>query len=287
MDYRSRFRVTPGTHMSLARLHPTDTASVRKSDAQRRLTKGVEDLADEHNRLYAQNTWAVLVVLQAMDAAGKDSTIKHVMSGVNPQGCQVHSFKTPSREELDHDFLWRTVKALPERGCIGIHNRSHYEEVIVTRVHPEILDHQQLPPATRTRQIWKQRFRAINNFEQHLVHNGIVVLKFFLHVSKDEQRRRFLERLEEPEKFWKFSPADVAERAHWNAYMAAYEDVFAHTSTAWAPWYVIPADHKWFTRLAVAAILRETLTELRLRYPAVPADVRAQFEAAKEQLESE
>jgi PPK2 family polyphosphate:nucleotide phosphotransferase len=209
------------------------------------------------------------------------------MSGVNPQGCEVHSFKAPSHEELDHDYLWRAVKALPERGRIGIHNRSHYEEVIVTRVHPEFLDRQQLPKSTRGPGLLKRRFEEINSFERHLVDNGTVVLKIFLHVSRDEQKRRFLERIEEPEKFWKFQPADVAERAHWDDYMAAYEDVFRHTSTEWAPWYVIPADHKWFTRLAVAAILRDTLVDLKLSYPKVPDDVRAQFKAAKRQLERE
>jgi len=287
MDYRSRFRVTPGRRVRLSELDPADTARMRKEDAQGKLAEGIEGLASEQDRLYAQNSWAVLMLLQAMDAAGKDSTIKHVMSGINPQGCQIYSFKAPSHEELDHDYLWRATLALPERGRIGIHNRSHYEEVIVTRVHPELLDREQLPKSTRGPSLWKRRFEAINNFERHLVENGTLVLKIFLHVSKDEQRRRFLERIEEPEKFWKFQPADVAERAHWDDYMAAYEDVFRHTSTDWAPWYVIPADHKWFTRLAVAAILRDTLVDLKLSYPKVPDEVRAQFKAAKRQLQGE
>jgi PPK2 family polyphosphate:nucleotide phosphotransferase len=287
MDYRARFRVTPGRRVRLSELDPADTAKMRKEDAQGKLAEGIEGLASEQDRLYAQNSWAVLMLLQAMDAAGKDSTIKHVMSGINPQGCQIYSFKAPSHEELDHDYLWRATLALPERGRIGIHNRSHYEEVIVTRVHPELLDRQQLPKSTRGPGLWKRRFEEINNFERHLVDNGTLVLKIFLHVSKDEQRRRFLERIEEPEKFWKFQPADVAERAHWDDYMTAYEDVFRHTSTEWAPWYVIPADHKWFTRLAVAAILRDTLVDLKLSYPKVPDDVRAQFKAAKRQLQRE
>jgi PPK2 family polyphosphate:nucleotide phosphotransferase len=284
MNYLARFRVRPGSRVSLARLDPADMGGLRKADAARQLARGIEALAAEQGRLYAQNTWAVLVVLQAMDAAGKDSTIKHVMSGVNPQGCQVFSFKAPSAEELDHDYLWRSAKALPERGCIGIHNRSYYEEVIVTRVHPEILARQHLPSATRGKTVWKRRFREINQFEHYLVDNGILVVKFFLHLSKEAQRRRFLARIEEPEKYWKFRPADVGERAHWDAYMAAYEDAFRHTSTAWAPWYVIPADHKWFTRLAVADILRDTLASLHLQYPPVPDDVRAEFAKAKKAL---
>jgi PPK2 family polyphosphate:nucleotide phosphotransferase len=219
-----------------------------------------------------------------MDAAGKDSTIKHVMSGVNPQGCQVFSFKRPSDEELDHDYLWRSVKALPERGRIGIHNRSYYEEVIIARVHPEVLARQQLPRETIDKGIWQRRFREINRFERHLTDNGTRVLKFFLNVSKDEQRRRFLKRLDEPEKYWKFSAADVKERAHWKAYMRAYQDALRHTSTKWAPWYVVPADHKWFTRLAVAEIIVRALDDLKSQFPEVPASVRAEFERLKKQL---
>jgi PPK2 family polyphosphate:nucleotide phosphotransferase len=219
-----------------------------------------------------------------MDAAGKDSTIKHVMSGVNPQGCQVFSFKAPSKQELDHDYLWRSVRALPERGRIGIHNRSYYEEVLVVRVHPELLDHQKLPKGAK-RGIWKRRFREIRNFERYLVDNGTCVLKFFLHVSKDEQRRRFLDRLNEPDKHWKFSPGDVRERGFWDEYQAAYEDAIEHTGTAWAPWFIIPADHKWFTRAAVSEIIGDALAGLKLRYPTVSADERAKWAAARRVLQ--
>ncbi len=206
------------------------------------------------------------------------------MSGVNPQGCEVFSFKAPSPTELNHDYLWRSIIALPERGRIGIHNRSHYEEVIVTRVHPEILKQQRIPPSTAGKGVWRRRFREINRFERYLVDNGILVLKFFLHVSKEEQRVRFLARLDEPEKWWKFSPADVREREYWNDYMRAYEDVFRHTSTTWAPWHIIPADHKWFTRLAVAEIIGQALGGLKLKYPAVPKDERREYELARKTL---
>jgi PPK2 family polyphosphate:nucleotide phosphotransferase len=288
MDYLRQLRVRPGGRVSLARLDPAETGGLRgRAKADRWLAHGVEQLAAQQDRLYAQNSWALLVILQAMDAAGKDSTIKHVMSGVNPQGCQIHSFKAPSTEELNHDYLWRSVKALPERGCIGIHNRSYYEEVLITQVHPEIIKTQHIPSAVAGKTLWEQRFRDINQFERHLVENGTVVLKFFLHVSKEEQRRRFLDRIEQPRKYWKFSLADVQERTHWDEYMAAYEDVFRHTSTSWAPWFIIPADHKWFTRIAVAEIIHRTLAGLDLHYPTVPDDVRKEWAAAKRLLENE
>jgi PPK2 family polyphosphate:nucleotide phosphotransferase len=226
-------------------------------------------LAEFQDRLYAQDTYSVLIVFQALDAAGKDGTIEHVMSGVNPQGCDVFSFKAPSAQELNHDYLWRCAKVLPERGKIGIFNRSYYEEVLVARVHPAILDGQKLPPEFKDAKIWKRRFEEINNFERYLSHNGIVVLKFFLNVSKAEQKRRFLERIDRPEKNWKFSPADARERTFWKDYMQAYEDCFNHTSTRWAPWYVIPADDKPFMRVAVASIIVRALYDLKLSYPKV------------------
>jgi PPK2 family polyphosphate:nucleotide phosphotransferase len=237
--------------------------------------------------LYAQDKYALLIIFQAIDAAGKDGTIKHVMSGLNPQGCQVFSFKAPSAEELDHDYLWRTSKALPERGRIGIFNRSYYEEVLVVRVHPEILERQHLPPETLTKDIWQRRFEEINNFERYLVDNGIVVLKFFLYVSKEEQKMRFLERINRPEKNWKFSAGDVEERKLWNEYMKAYSDVLNHTSTRWAPWYVVPADHKWFTRFAVAAVIGAKMEELNLSYPKVDKQHLRELRNAKKQLERE
>jgi PPK2 family polyphosphate:nucleotide phosphotransferase len=286
MNYRNRFRVAPGSHVFLTRMDPGDTAGVRDKDKARdQLARGIERLERLQDRLYAQDTWALLVIFQAMDAAGKDSTIKHVMSGVNPQGCQVFSFKAPSSEELDHDYLWRSVRALPERGRIGIHNRSYYEEVIVTRVHPEILLRERVPHLEAGRGLWKQRFREINHFERYLVDNGIAIVKFFLHLSKDEQRRRFLERLEKPEKLWKFQPADLGERDRWLDYRKAYADVLRHTSTSWAPWYVVPADHKWFTRLAVADILGDTLADLDLRYPVLSKAERAVREKLRKTLE--
>jgi PPK2 family polyphosphate:nucleotide phosphotransferase len=260
---------------------------ITKADAAGKLQEGVEALGKYQDMLYAQNTYALLIIFQAMDAAGKDSTIKHVMSGINPQGCQVFSFKAPSSEELDHDYLWRCFRALPERGRIGIFNRSYYEEVLVARVHPEILEQQQLPPQLRDKGIWKRRFEEINSFEKYLVNNGVIVLKFFLNVSKAEQKKRFLERIDLPEKNWKFSAGDVKERAKWDDYMNAYEDVFNHTSTEWAPWYVIPADHKWFTRLAVSAIINHQLKALNLEYPTVSEAHRQELLQSKQMLESE
>jgi PPK2 family polyphosphate:nucleotide phosphotransferase len=280
-----RFLVKPGQKISLLNDYdPRFKGELTKKTAAKQLQEGVEQLSKYQDVLYAQNTYAVLLIFQAMDAAGKDSTIKHVMSGVNPQGCQVFSFKTPSAEELDHDYLWRYMKALPERGRIGIFNRSYYEEVLVVRVHPEILERQQIPPAAKGKQIWQQRFEEINQFERYLVNNGVIVLKFFLNVSHEEQRLRFLERIERPEKHWKFAAADVEERSHWDDYMHAYEEMFNHTSTKWAPWYIIPADTKWFTRLTVSEIIVERLRQLELQYPTVTEEMKRQLQIAKQEL---
>ena len=264
-----RLIADPGSRISLKDHDPDWTPKWLDAEAAPQLlADGVQHLAKLQDRLYAQHRYSVLMVFQAMDAAGKDGTIKHVMSGLNPQGCQVFSFKAPSAEERDHTYLWRSVKSLPERGRIGIHNRSHYEEVLIARVHPSILVGQHLPDhMAQSNDIWKQRFKEINDFEKHLVHNGTIVLKFFLHVSKGEQKRRFLERIDDPSKNWKFSANDVKERSYWKEYMRAYEDVFTHTSTKWAPWYIIPADNKWFMRLAVSGILAKTLEGLDLEYP--------------------
>jgi PPK2 family polyphosphate:nucleotide phosphotransferase len=280
--------VKPGATISLKDYDPKYTGDFKdKAEAQAKLQTDVERLGAYQNVLYAQNTYALLLIFQAMDAAGKDSTIKHVMSGVNPQGCQVFSFKAPSTEELDHDYLWRSFKALPERGRIGIFNRSYYEEVLAVRVHPAILATQQLPHLPKGDRIWQQRFEEINNFEKYLVNNGVVVLKFFLNVSKAEQKKRFLERINLPEKNWKFSLGDVEVRKFWDDYMNAYEDVLNHTSTDHAPWHVIPADHKWFTRLAVADIICTKLKELNLQYPQMNPEHLQQLSQVKALLESE
>jgi PPK2 family polyphosphate:nucleotide phosphotransferase len=239
------------------------------------------------SKLYAQDNYGVLIVLQAMDAAGKDGTIKHVMSGINPQGVQVTSFKAPSGEEMDHDYLWRHTKALPRRGNIGIFNRSYYEEVLVVKVHQAILQNQKLPPHLKDKAVFQRRYDEINHYEQYLVNNGIVVLKFFLNVSKEEQKERFLDRVNRPDKNWKFSAADVHERQHWNDYQAAYQEMFNHTSTEWAPWYIVPADHKWFTRLAVAAVIYHTFVGLGLDYPTLDAEQKQELLLAKETLEKE
>ncbi len=251
------------------------------------LSHGVELLAELQDKLYAQKRHAILIVFQAMDAAGKDGTIKHVMSGVNPQGCNVHSFKEPSVEELAHDYLWRCVNALPEKGHIGIFNRSYYEEVLITRVHPEILSKENLPPHTVDKNIWKRRFEQINNFEQYLTNNGTVIVKFFLYVSKEEQKKRFLERIDLPQKNWKFNAGDAKERAYWDEYMNAFEDCFNHTSTKWAPWYVIPADHKPFMRLAVSHIIYKAMKDLHLKYPSVTARQKKELAAAAQILNRE
>ena len=285
-----RYRVTNGKKFRLKDFDPTDTAGMKKEskpEAQAMMQQGIERLRALQDKLYAQDRWAMLLVLQAMDAAGKDSTIKHVMSGVNPQGCEVYSFKAPSSEELDHDFLWRCMPCLPNRGHIGIFNRSYYEEVLVVRVHPEILGAQKLPPELVTKRIWKERHEDITNFESYLFRQGTVIRKFFLNVSKAEQKRRFLERIEEPEKNWKFSHADVKERRHWDEYMDAYEDAIRATATPDAPWYVVPADNKWFTRLVVAAAVVTTLEELDLQYPKLGKKQLAELAAARAALEAE
>ncbi len=284
----SPFLVKPDVKVSLKDFDPRYTGGFHdKAEAHSKLQIGVQKLGEYQDVLYAQNTYALLIIFQAMDAAGKDSTIKHVMSGVNPQGCQVFSFKAPSVEELDHDYLWRHMKALPERGRIGIFNRSYYEEVLVVRVHPEILARQQLPKIPKGDRIWQQRFEEINNFEKYLVNNGIVILKFFLNLSKEEQKKRFLERIDRPEKNWKFELGDVKERGHWDDYMHAYEETFTHTSTHWAPWYIIPADRKWFTRLAVVQIICDRLKALNLRYPTVSDAHKQELLKARDLLETE
>jgi PPK2 family polyphosphate:nucleotide phosphotransferase len=281
----TRFRVDPGEKVNLDRYDPADTAPFKtKQHAAERLARGIEQLIDLQERLYAQDRWAVLLIFQAMDAAGKDSAIKHVMSGLNPQGTQVVSFKRPSDEELDHDYLWRTVKALPERGRIGIFNRSYYEEVLVVRVHPEVLARQKLPASLVTKHLWNERYADINGFEQYLSRNGTLICKFFLHVSKEEQRRRFLQRLDEPSKNWKFEAADLAERDRWRDYMRAYERMLSATSTAHAPWFVIPADHKWFTRLAIADAVIDALATLDLAFPKLTKSQRAALAAARTRL---
>lgn len=280
-------RIPPGSKVSLHKEYDTKLKIVGmdKAEAKRLLQEGTPLLAEYQDKLYAQNDYAVLIILQAMDAAGKDGTIKHVMSGLNPQGCQVTSFKAPSTEELDHDYMWRCFKKLPERGNIGIFNRSYYEEVLITRVHPEILERQRLPDHLADKNIWKRRFEEINNFEKYLVNNGIIVLKFFLNISKAEQKRRFLARLDLPNKNWKFSVSDAKERGHWNEYMEAFEDCFSHTSTKWAPWYVIPADEKPFARLAVGYVVYQTLKSLKLKYPVVTKAQKEQLEKARAILE--
>ena len=284
------YRVTRGKEFRLRDCDPGDThgfGSDLKDEAKEWTARGVQWLAEEQDRLYAQDRWSVLLVFQAMDAAGKDSTIEHVMSGVNPQGCQVFSFKQPSAEELDHDFLWRTSKNLPERGRIGIFNRSYYEEVLVARVHPEILARQKLPPEVVSKKIWDERIEQIANFERYLAHNGTLILKFFLHVSKGEQKKRFLARLDQPEKNWKFSSADAKERQYWKQYMDAYEAAIRGTATKRAPWYVVPADNKWFTRLVVAAAIVDGLESLDVDYPKLGPDQMKELAAARKLLEGE
>jgi PPK2 family polyphosphate:nucleotide phosphotransferase len=281
------FRVSDGEGFRLKDVDPGDTLDFTSEDkprAREALATGVEALATLQDMLYAQDNWAMLLIFQAMDAAGKDGAIKHVMSGVNPQGCQVYSFKAPTSEDLDHDYLWRCMKCLPERGRIGIFNRSYYEETLVVRVHPEFLEKQKLPPELVTKDIWDQRFRDIRECERYLTKNGIIIRKFFLHVSKQEQKKRFLERLENPEKNWKFSANDAKEREFWNDYMKAYEDVIRHTATKDAPWYVVPADNKWFTRVVVAAAVIDALDGLDLEYPKVDKQKRKELAAAKQAL---
>jgi len=282
-------RVPSGKHIDLRRDYDPGCVGhfMTKREAEKATAASVRLLAEQQEKLYAQNTYALLIVLQALDAAGKDSTIKNVMSGVNPQGVQVTSFKVPSAEELDHDYLWRSCVALPRRGNIGIFNRSYYEEVLVVRVHPAFLERQQLPPVLNDRDIWGRRYKEINNFERYLADNGIIVLKFFLNVSKEEQKRRFLQRVEEPDKNWKFSAADIRERAHWEEYMDAYEEMLNNTSTPSAPWYVIPADHKWFTRFAVVSAIHQTLDRLHLAYPKATREQKEELLTAKAEMEHE
>jgi PPK2 family polyphosphate:nucleotide phosphotransferase len=283
-----RFLVPPNTKVKLKDYDPGYTGEFsHKEKVEGMLRAEIERLAVYQDMLYADNGYAILIVLQAMDAAGKDSTIKYVMSGINPQGCQVFCFKAPSAEELDHDYLWRATRALPERGRIGIFNRSYYEETLVVRVHPEILDSQQLPQEFKSKQVWEQRFEQINNFEKYLVNNGIIVLKFFLNVSKEEQKIRFLERINNPERNWKFSVSDARERVFWDDYMRSYEQVFEHTSTDHAPWHIIPADRKWYTHLAIAKIISDRLQSLNLKYPQVSEERKQQLMRAKEILEGE
>lgn len=279
------YRIEDGKHFRLKDFDPADTGHLKsEEEAKELLQKDILRMEDLQDKLYAQACWSVLLIFQAMDAAGKDGTIKHVMSGVNPEGVQVTSFKTPSATELQHDFLWRSTLPLPQRGHIGIFNRSYYEEVLVVRVHPKVLEGEQLPPSLVTKNIWEERFEDIRCFEKHMARNGTVIRKFFLHVSKKEQKRRFLARLDTPEKNWKFSPADVHERECWDDYQKAYEDMIRNTATKDAPWYVIPADNKWFTHLTVAAAVVETLKELDPSYPKVDAAKRKELAAARQML---
>lgn len=285
--YAEAYRVTNGAKFRLKDVDPDDTLDFNsdgKAEAEEALAEGVELLSKLQDKLYAQDRWAILIIFQAMDAAGKDSAIKHVMSGVNPQGCEVSSFKAPSAEELDHDFLWRCAKRLPERGRIGIFNRSYYEETLVVRVHENFLAAQKLPTKVKTKDLWQQRFEDICNFERYLTRNGVVILKFFLHVSKEEQQKRFLARIDDPAKNWKFAMNDVHEREHWDEYMLAYEETIKHTATKYAPWYVVPADHKWFTRLVVAGAIVETLNALDLDYPSLTKEELKELDTARQAL---
>jgi PPK2 family polyphosphate:nucleotide phosphotransferase len=283
-----RYRVDDGKGFRLKDHDPGDSHGIQsKGQAEKILAKGVIRLSELQEKLYAQDKWAVLLIFQAMDAAGKDGAIKHVMSGINPQGCQVFSFKAPTSEEIDHDFLWRTARCLPERGRIGIFNRSYYEEVLVVRVHPEILGKQKLPPKLVSRRIWDERYEDIAAHERYLARNGVVIRKFFLHVSKAEQKKRFLERLERPEKNWKFSSADAKERGYWKPYMRAYEDMIRATAAPHAPWIVVPADKKWFARLVVAAAVGDAMQELNLAFPVVTDAQRKELAAARRSLEGE
>ena len=287
--YVDPFRITKAKGFRLKDFDPGDTRGLKldKGEAAELLQRGTEWLAEEQNVLYAQDCWSLLLVFQAMDAAGKDSTIKHVMSGVNPQGCQVFSFKQPSREDLDHDFLWRYVKCLPERGRIGIFNRSYYEEVLVVRVHPEILRRQRLPPRSVGKRIWDERLADIAHFEDYLMRQGTILLKFFLHVSREEQKRRFMERLDKPRKHWKFSSADIRERGFWGDYMHAFEEAIRATAASHAPWFIVPADNKWFTRLVVAAAIVEAVENLDLSYPKIDAAKKKELAKARAALARE
>ncbi len=287
-DISDHFKITKGKGFRLKDWDPADTQKFSdKEHAEKILAEGVQRLAKLQDKLYADNHFSLLLIFQAMDAAGKDGTIKHVMSGINPQGCQVFSFKTPSHEEIEHDFLWRTTKSLPERGRIGIFNRSYYEEVLVVKVHPEYLGKQQLHKSLIGKDVWKNRYESIVDFEKHLSRNGTIVRKFFLNVSKEEQKERFLKRLDDPERNWKFSDADVAERQHWDAYQSAYQDMIRETSTKESPWYVVPADHKWFSRVVVASAIIAALESLDLSFPTVTEAQKARVSEARKLLESE
>ena len=287
-DFSKAYRVDNGKKFRLKDFAPDDTSGVKsRKQAEKVLPLGIERMVDLQDKLYAQDRWAILLIFQAMDAAGKDGAIKHVMSGVNPQGCQVYSFKQPSAEELDHDFLWRTNKCIPERGRIGIFNRSYYEEVLVVRVHKEMLEREKMPQSLVTKNIWNERFSDINAYEQYLSRNGVVIRKFFLNLSRDEQKRRFLKRLDQPDKNWKLSSADVTERERWPEYMTAYEEMIQHTATPHAPWYVVPANNKWYTRLVVAAAIVHAMEDLNLHYPTVDADKRKELKAARAALQHE
>jgi PPK2 family polyphosphate:nucleotide phosphotransferase len=284
-----QYQVTNGKKFKLRDFDPGDTGELKAADkprAKEALQIGIHALSDLQEKLYAQQRWGVLLIFQAMDAAGKDGAIKHVLSGVNPQGCSVSSFKSPSPEDLNHDYLWRCQKRLPERGMIGIFNRSYYEEVLVVRVHPEFLHRQKIPPSLVNKSIWKERYRDIRNFESFQARNGFVIRKFFLYVSKDEQRRRFLDRLDVAAKNWKFSTADATEREHWDSYMEAYEDMIRATASDEAPWYVVPADNKWYTRIIVAAAIIDALDDLGLAFPAVDAEKRKELQEARTALEA-
>jgi PPK2 family polyphosphate:nucleotide phosphotransferase len=282
-----KFCIEDGKDFRLKDFDPADTGEWRaKEHAAKALQAGIERTAELQDMLYAQDNWALLLIFQALDAAGKDGAIKHVMSGVNPQGCQVYSFKTPSEVELQHDFLWRTTRDLPERGHIGIFNRSYYEEVLVVRVHPEILKSQKLPEALVGKNIWQERFEDIRCFERHMARSGTVIRKFFLHVSKKKQKKRFLDRLEEPEKNWKFSVGDIHERTYWDEYQSAYEDMIRNTATKHAPWHVVPADNKWFTRLVISSVIVDTLESLHLSYPKVDTAKKKELEEGRHVLEA-
>ncbi len=288
-EFIEPFRVPPGKRVNLGKHYdPGFKAGIKnKAEGRELLARGIEILSDYQARLAAQDTHGVLLCLQALDAAGKDGTIRHVMSGVNPQGVEVHSFKVPSAEELDHDYLWRYQSKLPERGHIGIFNRSHYEEVLVVRVHPDLLERQRLPRSARGRDVWKRRYQEINDWERHLANNGYSVVKIFLNLSKEEQRKRFLARIDTPEKNWKFSAADAREREHWDEYQKAFSEMLSNTSTEWAPWYVIPADHKWFARIGAAAVLGDALIRIDPKYPVVSDEQRAALHDAKLELEAD
>jgi len=290
-DIIERFRVADGKHFSLKDYDTDDTLGYKKEEAEATLQELIKDIEVKQTELYAYNRYALLVIFQAMDAAGKDSAIAHSMSGINPQGCQVYSFKQPSTEDYDHDFLWRHYQALPERGRIGIHNRSHYENVLVTKVHPELVLKEQLPGINTVddidKKFWEHRYASIRDFEKHLIRNGTCIIKFYLNVSKDEQKERFLKRLDDPEKTWKFSASDIAERKYWDEYMKAYEEAIEATATEDAPWYILPADKKWFTRIAISTVILHTLKKMKMSYPALPDSERAKMEQVKAELQEE